>query len=349
MRKSISLRFKNHSLFLQTKALIVIGAAAILFLFTLVLSVGIGDMMMTPLEVIRALTGSGSEIQQLVVTNFRLPRALLAALAGMSLAVSGAILQGISRNPLASPDIIGVTGGASLFVAAFLTVFTTADNALVVSLQWLPLAAFAGALLAGFAVFLLAQKNGLSRIRFILIGVGFAAGTRALTDFLLIIGPVYLASRATIWMTGSVHGATWEQVATLFVWFILFAFVTLIYARRLNVQELGFAVASGVGSRVHRDRNVLLILGTALTGGAVAFAGGIGFAGLIAPHMARRLVGPQHGALIPACALIGGIIVMGADLLGRTLFLPLEVPAGVFTAAIGAPYFIYLLYKTRHQ
>ncbi|HEX7065898.1 MAG TPA: iron ABC transporter permease [Bacillales bacterium] len=349
MRKYFPFRIGGLSLLIDRKATAVTASLFIVFLVVIVLSVGIGDLFIAPLEVLKSLFGAGSDMHNLVVRSFRLPRILLAALAGMALAVAGAILQGIVRNPLASPDIIGITGGASVAAVTFLAIFSTNDNALSVSIRWLPLAAFAGALVTGLLVYALSQKKGTSRMRLVLIGIGLAAGLQALTNFMIILGPVYLATRATIWMTGSVHGATWEQVVMLVIWFIVFFIITVVLARRLNVQELGPAVATSVGSRVNRDRNLLLILSTALTGGAVAFAGGVGFVGLMAPHMARRLVGSAYGGLIPVSALLGGIIVMAADLAGRTLFLPLEVPVGVFTSAIGAPYFIYLLYKSRNQ
>ncbi|HET7522270.1 MAG TPA: iron ABC transporter permease [Bacillales bacterium] len=349
MKKNFSLRLNGLSLFINIKALWTILILFALLLAVLIASAGVGDMFIAPVEVMKSLFGMGSEIHNLVVRSFRLPRALLAALAGMAFAVAGTILQGIVRNPLASPDIIGITGGASLAAVGFLAIFSTNDNALTVSIHWLPLAAFAGALLTGILLFALSQKKGTSQMRLILIDIGLMAGLKALTDFFIILGPLYLASKATIWMTGSVHGATWNQVLILFIWFFVLFFITVVVARRLNVQELGASVAISVGSRLNSDRNMLLVLSAALTAGAVAFAGGIGFVGLMAPHMARRLVGAVHGALVPTSALLGGIIVMAADLVGRTLFLPLEVPAGVFTSAIGAPYFIYLLYKSRNQ
>jgi iron complex transport system permease protein len=135
----------------------------------------------------------------------------------------------------------------------------------------------------------------------------------------------------------------------LLPWSLIFIVLSFFITRQLNIQELGEEIATSVGGNVQRQRFLLLLMSTALVGGAVAFAGGIGFVGLMAPHMARRMVGSSFGALLPTAAFIGGILVMVADLIGRTLFLPLEVPAGVFTAAIGAPYFIYLLFKTRNS
>ena len=306
-------------------------------------------MNISPLSVVQVFFGGGTEMEQLVVTSFRLPRIIVALMVGISLAVAGGILQGMIRNPLASPDILGITGGAAVAVVGFLAFFSDENNALTVSIQWMPLAAFAGAGIIAILVYFLAWKNGVSPIRLILIGIGTSALMQALTTLMMILGPIYRASQANIWITGTVHGSTWANVSILVPWTIFFVTVALIMARKMNVQELGDEIATGVGGHVQRQRFSLLMISTALIGSSVAFAGGIGFVGLMAPHMARRLVGSSFGALLPVSALIGGILVMVADLIGRTLFSPLEVPAGVFTAGIGAPYFIYLLFKTRNS
>ncbi|MEW4221261.1 FecCD family ABC transporter permease [Rossellomorea marisflavi] len=337
------------SVLMDTSALKKIVLLAVLTMLAVIISTGIGDMQIAPWKVVSVFFGGGSSIDQLVVTSFRLPRILTALLAGMALAVAGGILQGMIRNPLASPDIIGVTGGAGAAVVAFLTIFSNKDNTLMVSIKWLPVAAFIGAAIIAFLVYFLAWKKGVSPVRLVLIGIGISALTQACTTLLMVMGPIYRASQANIWITGTVNGSDWQDVWILLPWSIIFILLSFMITRQLNIQELGEEVATSAGANVQRQRFLLLLMSTALVGGAVAFAGGIGFVGLMAPHMARRLVGSSFGALLPVAALIGGLLVMLADLIGRTLFLPLEVPAGVFTAAIGAPYFIYLLFKTRHS
>ncbi|MHC8523033.1 FecCD family ABC transporter permease [Rossellomorea sp. H39__3] len=336
------------SVLMDTSALKKIVLLMVLTMLAVIISTGIGDMQIAPWKVVSVFFGGGSSIDQLVVTSFRLPRILIALLAGMALAVAGGILQGMIRNPLASPDIIGVTGGAGAAVVAFLTIFSNKDNTLMVSIKWLPVAAFIGAAIIAFLVYFLAWKK-VFPVRLVLIGIGISALTQACTTLLMIMGPIYRASQANIWITGTVNGSDWQDVWILLPWSIIFIFLSFMITRQLNIQELGEEVATSAGANVQRQRFILLLMSTALVGGAVAFAGGIGFVGLMAPHMARRLVGSSFGALLPVAALIGGLLVMLADLIGRTLFLPLEVPAGVFTAAIGAPYFIYLLFKTRHS
>lgn len=336
------------SFLIDRKAALLLLTLLIGTFMVLVISTGIGDMKINPLTVVKVLFGGGPEMEKLIITSFRLPRIIVALAVGMSLAVAGGILQGMIRNPLASPDVLGITGGAAVAVVAFLAVFSDKNNALTVSIAWLPLAAFLGAGIVAFLVYFLAWKNGVSPIRLVLIGIGISTLMQALTTLMMIMGPIYQAAQANIWITGTVYGSNWKNVATLVPWTVIFLLIAFIAARTINIQELGDEVAAGLGGKVQKQRFLLLMISTALIGSSVAFAGGIGFVGLMAPHMARRLVGSSFGALLPTAALLGGILVMIADLIGRTLFLPLEVPAGVFTAGIGAPYFIYLLFKTRN-
>ncbi|MCG1021701.1 FecCD family ABC transporter permease [Sutcliffiella horikoshii] len=347
--KTFRLGKGNLSFFIDKKAILTIVSLALAVIALFILSTGMGDMKISPWNVIKVFFGQGDSMETLVVQSFRLPRIIIALLVGISLAVAGAILQGIIRNPLASPDIIGLTGGASTAVVLFLALFSDSNNSLTVSIQWLPLSAFVGATAIAIIVYSLAWKNGLSPIRLVLIGIGISTLMQALTTLFMLLGPIYRASQANIWITGTVYGSNWSHVKILLPWTVLLVIVSIMAVRQLNIQELGDEVATGVGGAVNKHRMGLLFLSTALTGGAVAFAGGIGFVGLMAPHIARRLVGSSFGVLIPTSAFIGAFLVMLADLIGRTLFSPLEIPAGVFTASIGAPYFIYLLYKTRNS
>ncbi|MGY4691748.1 FecCD family ABC transporter permease [Salibacterium sp. K-3] len=349
MKKYIPIRFRNWFSFLLDRKAFLTTVVLILLTFALIIaSIGLGDMRISPLNVIRTLLGNGGEQEELVIFSFRLPRIIVGVLVGMCLAAAGAILQGIVRNPLASPEIIGITGGAGVAVVTFLAVFSDENNSLLVSIHWMPLAAFIGAAFTAFLVYSLSWKNGVSPIRLVLIGIGISSLAQAITTLLMLVGPIYRASQANIWLTGTVYGATWNDVTILAPWTLVLLTGTLLAARKLNIQELGDELAKGMGSRVQKQRMGLLLISTALVGGAVAFAGGIGFVGLMAPHIARNLVGSAFGALIPVSSFIGALLVLAADLTGRTVFSPLEVPAGVFTALIGAPYFIYLLYKNRN-
>lgn len=349
MKKYASLRVGKSISFLVDKkaitiSLILLAVSVVIFL----VSAGSGEMYISPLEVAKTLFGNGSDMNEIVIYTFRLPRILVALLAGMSLAVAGAILQGMIRNPLASPDVLGITGGAAAAVVTFLSFFSDKNNSLTISIHWLPLGAFVGATVTALLVYMLAWKNGMAPLRLVLIGIAISALMQALTTLLMITGPIYRASQANVWITGSVYGASWKHVTLLAPWALILLAASWLSARKMNIQELGDELAIGAGVSLQKQRFFLLLLSTALTGGAVTFAGGIGFVGLMAPHMARRLVGSSFGALLPASALLGAIFVMAADLAGRMLFAPMEIPAGVFTAAVGAPYFIYLLYKSRY-
>lgn len=349
-------KYKNFRLFngrlsflMDRKATVTFTILLIVAFLVFVVSTGSGEMKINPLTVVSVLFGGGPEMEKLIITSFRLPRIIVSLMVGISLSVAGGILQGMIRNPLASPDVLGITGGAAAAVVSFLAMFSDKNHSLTVSIAWLPLAAFIGATVVGFLVYFLAWKNGVSPIRLVLIGIGISALMQAITTLTMVMGPIYQASQANIWITGTVYGSNWKNVAILVPWTVIFVIIALALARTINIQELGDEVATGLGGKVQKQRFLLLMISTALIGGSVAFAGGIGFVGLMAPHMARRLVGSSFGALLPASALIGGILVMVSDLIGRTLFSPLEVPAGVFTAGIGAPYFIYLLFKTRNS
>lgn len=315
-------------------------AAAILLV---ILCTGIGSTFITPVDVVKTVFGVGSDMHETIIRSLRLPRIIIAVLVGAALAVSGAILQGVVRNSLASPDIIGITNGATLGAVAFF--FYLSDKA---SIAWLPVSAMAGAFGAAFLVYTFAWKKGVSPLRLVLIGIGLSAAMSSLSYMMLITGPIVIANKALTFMTGSIYGVSWEKdVYPLLPWMLVLLPLVFFYARHLNIQELGDDVASGAGSAVQRHRLRLIALSVALAGAAVAIGGAIAFIGLLAPHMARKLVGPSFGGVLPVSALLGAMILLLADLAGRTLFVPLDIPAGVFTAAIGAPFFVYLLYRSR--
>jgi iron complex transport system permease protein len=343
-------KFVKFSFLLDKRAIYLTVGLSVLVVCIIVVSLGTGSTRIYPFDVIQSIFGAGDDMHNLIVRSFRMPRILLAVLVGAGLAVSGAILQGIIRNPLASPDIIGITSGAAFTTVGFLALFSDSSNALTLSIHWLPLASFVGAVGIGFLVYILSwRKGGITPIRLVLIGIGISAVMQAFTTMMMILAPIFTASRANIWITGSLNDTNWTEIMTVTPWILTIIVIVFVYARKLNLQELGEDLATNAGGLVQKDRLILLFLSTALAGGAVAFAGGIGFVGLMAPHIARKLAGSAFGALLPVSALIGAIIVLAADLIARTVFSPLEIPAGVFTSAIGAPYFIYLLYRNRNQ
>jgi len=334
--------FKKHPFFATILLFIVV-------VLIMIFSAGSGEYPLSPQNVLSALFGLGDDFARTIVIDFRLPRIVMALFVGISLAVSGAILQGITKNPLASPDLIGITAGASFAVVLFLSLFSDENNSLMVSIHWLPLFAFLGATLTALIVFFLSWKNGIAPFRLLLIGIAVAAFMNAGTTIWMLMGPIYRASQATIWTTGSIYGANWSQVKVLVPWSILLIVIALLLRRQMNILELGDDIATSVGSQVQKNRVILLLISTGLTGVAVAFAGGIGFVGLLAPHIARRIVGPKFQTMILFTAGIGALLVLVADWIARVAFAPIEVPAGVWTAAVGAPYFIFLLLTERRR
>jgi iron complex transport system permease protein len=319
--------------------LVVAGAVA------MVMNVGRGEYPISPLDIVKTILGldTGNPDHRFVIQNLRLPRTLVAFMVGMALAISGTIFQGLTRNPLADPGIIGINEGASLAAVVVIVLFPLAP------IYTLPLSAFAGALLMAILIYSLAWNNGSSPILLILMGIGLSAIASAITSLMITFGEIDDVSNALVWLAGSVYGRTWEQVFSLLPWLIIFVPMALTLARHLNALNLGDDVAKSLGSQVEWQRSLLVLVGVALAGAGVATAGNIGFVGLVAPHLGRQLVGATHENLIPTSALLGGLIVVMADLVGRTLFAPIELPCGIVTAAVGAPYFLYLLIRNRKK
>jgi len=313
-------------------------------LLVTILSLSLGDQRIGFLHAVRALWGEGNSDHVLIVQTLRAPRILVALMVGAAFAVSGAILQGVIRNPLAAPDVVGITGGASVGAVAFITYIPSA-----VSIHWMPIAAIVGAFMATMLIYFIAWKQGVNPLRLVLVGIGISSLLSAMTSFMLVFSPAYSASSAYIWLTGTIYGSTWTHVWVLVPWLAGCIIMMGFYMKAMNMQLLTDETAIGLGSHVQRYRIVLILISVCLAGAAVSVGGVIGFVGLIAPHVARKLVGPMYSRLIPVSALFGAIVVALADLVGRTAFLPLDIPVGVFTSGIGAPFFIYLLYRSRRK
>ncbi len=341
----VTLRGRFHSFQLHRRTITAILLLLAANVAAVIVCVGMGSTTISPINVIRALFGTGDPSHAMIVHSLRMPRVLVAIMVGAALAVSGALLQGIVRNPLTSPDIIGISGGASLGTVVFILYFSH------LSIRYMPISSIAGAFAAAILIYLFAYRGGVAPLRLVLIGIGMATALTAFTYMLILTSsftPTAVAVKAFTFMTGSIYGVSWDRdVAALLPWLAVLLPVSFVYARHLNVQELGDDVATSVGSPVHVKRTILLFVSVALAGAAVAIGGAINFIGLMAPHIARKLVGPAYGGVIPVSALIGSLVLLFSDLVGRTAFLPLDIPAGVFTAAIGAPFFIYLLYRHR--
>ncbi|MYS86762.1 FecCD family ABC transporter permease [Embleya scabrispora] len=292
--------------------------------------------------VLHHLTGAGpvgDPATDQIVWNFRAPRVVLAALVGAGLAVSGVVLQAVVSNPLADPTVLGFSYGASLGAVLVITATGTALGGLGAST-----AAFLGALTAGALVFLLGQRRGrLAPTRLVLSGVAVGYVFLSATSFLQLQATPNELRTVMFWMLGSVAGAQWSQLPTVSAVVLTTTVVLTLFGRRLNVLLAGDESATALGVDVNRLRAVLLVLSSLLTGTVIAVAGGIGFVGLMIPHLVRLAIGADHRKLLPVTALLGANYLVIVDLLSRTLNRPNELPLGILTALLGAPFFLWLL------
>ncbi|MFO1444466.1 iron ABC transporter permease [Bacillus sp. Bva_UNVM-123] len=321
----------------------------IIFLFIIgvfIISMNTGYIRLTPWELLHTLFGMGTEKQSLILFEFRLPRIVLSILVGMALAVAGCILQGVSRNALADPGILGINAGAGLAVILFISFFPSTT---AVPVFFLPFLAFLGAGITAVIIYLFAYKRGegISPTRLLLTGVAVAAGISAAMIVLTLRLSPENYQFVAVWLAGSIWGSNWKFVLSLLPWLLILLPIVLSKARVLNTLNLGEISATGLGVAIEKERLILLAAAVGLAGASVSVSGGIGFIGLIAPHLARQLVGGKHQILIPAAALTGGLLLLLSDTIGRWIVQPSEIPAGIVVSVIGAPYFLYLLAKSR--
>lgn len=329
---------------LKKQRIIFFGLLA-LIMVTIVIGTGMGYSSLSYDRLLPTLLGQGTFKEEFVLFSIRLPRIIITLLAGMALALSGAILQGITRNDLADPGIIGINSGAGVAIAIFFLFFPINNPSSFV--YYLPLCAFIGALLTAALIYLFAYKRnqGLQPVTLVLVGVGFSM---ALSGLMIVL--ISSAERSKVdfiarWLAGDIWGTDWPFILAILPWLAILIPFTLYKANRLNLLGLSEPVAIGVGLSIERERIVLLITAVALAAAAVAVTGGIAFIGLLAPHIAKALVGPRNQLFIPIAILNGGWLLLLADTVGRNVLDSSNIPAGIMVALIGAPYFIYLLLK----
>lgn len=315
-----------------------------LILLTAIVSMGIGYSSLSFDRLLPVLFGHGTFKEDFVLFSVRLPRILITLLAGMALALSGSILQSVTRNDLADPGIIGINSGAGVAVAVFFLFFPVSAGSFIYAL---PLVAFIGALFTAALIYLFSysRTKGLDPVRLVLVGVGFSL---ALSGVMIVI--ISSADRAKVdfiakWIAGNIWGTDWPFIWALLPWLILLVPFTLYKSQRLNLLSLSEVSAIGVGLNLERERIVLILTAVAASASAVSVTGGIAFIGLMAPHIAKSLVGPRNQMFIPVAVLLGGWLLLIADTVGRNLVDPDGIPAGIMVSLIGVPYFAYLLLK----
>ena len=329
-RGGVSLRLSP-----RVAVLSLIVAAGIFLLAVWALT--LGSYAMSWGDAFAAARGTGDAKQVFVVQSLRLPRIIAAVLAGAALAVSGAIFQGVVRNPLVSPDIIGIDSGASL--AAVFWIVTGKQSAL------LPAAAFVGAVATAAVIYLLAWQRGVDTDRLILVGIGVGAALAAGITYLTVRYPYEIVRPAEFWMMGSLSGSSWRDAATLLVAVALLVPIALLLAQSLRTMQLGDDISRGLGVPLERLRFGLIVVGCGLAAAAVAVAGPIGFVALMVPHVARMLAGPVSGGVVLFTAVLGAFFLLATDIFAQH-GLPIALPVGAITAAVGAPYFLFLLYRS---
>ncbi len=333
------------SMRLHRPALVMSVALGALLLTIIAASLMSGSYPLSIAQVWQTLTATApSDTAETVVWQFRFPRTLAAALVGALFGLSGAILQNITRNPLADPSLVGVSQGASLAVVAMIVVFPEINQA------WRPAVAFAGALsVAAIIQSIAMQRTGGATMRFILTGIGVAALIAAVTNAMLTYGNIDQAQAALGWLAGSIHAVGWAEVWSLSLCLAVLMPLLIFASRYMAALRMGPDVATGLGVPVRLARIGLITLSVALAAFAVSAVGPLGFVGLVAPHVARRLTAAGVGQHLVLTALTGAVMVTLADYIGRTAFSPIQIPAGILTAILGVPVFLLLILKQKHN
>ncbi|MGE8081059.1 FecCD family ABC transporter permease [Peribacillus loiseleuriae] len=326
------------------KQRLILFALLVLITITIVIGLGLGYSSLSYDRLLPTFLGQGTFKEEFVLFSVRFPRIIITLLAGMALALSGAILQGITRNDLADPGIIGINSGAGVAIAVFFLFFPIEAGSFV---YLLPLVAFIGALITACLIYVFSynRHTGLQPVRLVLVGVGFSM---ALSGIMIVL--ISSAERSKVdfiakWLAGNIWGTDWPFIWAILPWLAILIPFTLYKANRLNILGLSEPVAIGVGVSIEKERIVLLLTAVALAASAVSVTGGIAFIGLMAPHIAKALVGPRNQLFIPVAILIGGWLLLLADTIGRNVVDPDGIPAGIMVSLIGAPYFMYLLFK----
>ncbi|MCX8070047.1 MAG: iron ABC transporter permease [Thermodesulfovibrionales bacterium] len=302
-----------------------------------ILSIKLGAIDITISEIISVLKADKISTNYNIIWNIRLPRIIAGALVGINLALSGAILQGVLRNPIADPGIIGVSAGAGLFAVTIMILFPEHTS-------YVPMGAFLGAILASMIVYLISWRGGVSPLWLILAGVAVASFFGAFLTNLMVFHSDKVQGTIN-WMAGGLQGRSWKEVNMILPYTIVGFVASLTVYRYLNILMLGDDIARGLGMRVELTRLGYITLSAFLAASAVSVAGLLGFVGLITPHAVRLIVGSDYKYLLPFSALFGALLIIWADTAARMAFAPIEIPVGVFMAFIGAPFFLYLLHS----
>ncbi|GAK43468.1 iron ABC transporter permease [Paenibacillus urinalis] len=316
------------------------GFLFILVILLALINIAVGAVSVTFMDILHAFTGKGDPDVSHIIIHYRLPRIILAIMVGAGLAVSGLISQAILMNPMAAPDTLGISAGSALGAVATVLLLTPNMHSQALT----ALAAFAGGAAGALLVYVLAYQKGLNPVRLALIGVAVSACGSTWIQ-LLITKTSAGTSTVLLWLNGSLWGRTWDQVLQLAPLIVIFIPMVWLFSRAMDILALGESMSKGLGVSLEKMRLILLLLTVLLASGSVATVGMIGFVGLVSPHIARKLVSGGHRAYVPAAALTGSVMLLLSDTMGRVLLPPIEFPAGLVTSIIGAPFFVFLLWR----
>ena len=330
------------------KLTLIISILVILIIFTILTSLNMGSLAIEPLDVIKTLIGQGSRSHEIAIFKLRLPRIVIAILVGTALAISGTILQGVTKNDLADSGILGINSGSALFVVIYIYLMNgnVYDGVSNITVFTMPIVALLGAMFGAFLIYILAWKNGINSSRLLLVGIGINVAFTSLLTIFQLRFTTQEFNRVMAWTSGSIWGSSWKYVMAILPFIVIFTLLTIYKSRYLDALILGDEVATGLGIEVEKERRKLIIFSVILAGVATSVAGSIAFLGLVSPHIARKLVGPKHKGLIPTAALVGTLILLVGDTIARNIIAPMELPVGIVVAIIGVPYFIYLMLTT---
>lgn len=306
-----------------------------------------GEFKMSFIQFFKTLFGQGNELDSMVLYDFRMPRMLITILAGASLALSGAILQSVTKNPLAEPGILGINAGSGFMIALFLVVGTVQPGDFV---YVLPMVSMVGGIATAMVIFMFSYKKGegINPVRMVLIGVGLSTALSGASITIMSTFDQDQMEFIARWFAGNIWGDEWPFVFAFIPWLVIVMPFLFYKANVLNVLSTNEQISVSFGINNNRERILLVFLAVVLSSAAVSVAGGIGFVGLMGPHIARSIVGPRHQLYLPIAVLNGAILLVVADTIGKIVLEPNGLPAGIIVAIVGAPYFLYLMRKSAH-
>ncbi|WP_456272454.1 FecCD family ABC transporter permease [Bacillus sp. AK031] len=337
--QSLQMNVQEHPFAKRRRVLLFLLSG--LILLSLAFGVMTGAVSVSISEAVKGVVNAEDSFARRIVWDLRIPRVLIGFIVGMCLAAAGAILQGIMRNPLADPGIIGVSSGAGLVATFIMILFPT-------MIHFLPLGAFLGALLTTLIIYAMSWKRGASPVRIILVGVAVNALIGAVMSAIMLLYSDRVQAILP-WLAGGIAGTGWLQFEMI-IYYTLAAFaLAMLSIKHIRILQLGDEVAKLLGHKVERSRFYLIILSSLLAGIAVSVSGLIGFVGLVVPHIIRLLIGNDFRYLLPFSAIGGGVLVVFADTLARTLFDPIELPVGILLSFIGGPFFMLLISRRRND